>query len=94
MLLWPPVLGQKSISWNTVLDLVQRPELLWEVWKPLKSLDQYDLNSLWECYIVGEPVFNAAGVQIEIKPPLRLVEQYFQSRWRKRNVVCHPATLL
>lgn len=87
MLLWPPVLGQKSITWNTVFDLVQRPELLWEVWKPSKSLDRYDLKGLWECYTVGEPVLNADSVQTAIKPPLRLVEQYFQASWRKGAAV-------
>lgn len=63
--------------------------MLWDVWKPSKTLDQYDLEGLWECYIVGEPVLDDAGSQIAIKPPLRLVEQYFQSRWRKGGSVSH-----
>lgn len=73
-ILWPPILGQKSVTWNTVFDLVQRPEMLWDTWKPSKTLDQYNLESLWECYIVGEPVHDDAGSQVSIKPPLRLVE--------------------
>ncbi|KAF8228870.1 hypothetical protein L208DRAFT_1379170 [Tricholoma matsutake] len=33
------------------------------------------------CYSLGEPIFNDVQVQTGIKPPLQLVEQYFQSKW-------------
>ena len=92
-LLWPPVLGQKSVRWDQVFALVKRPELLWDCWKPSKSLDQYSLEELWTCYNLGEPVFDAARVQTGIKPPLQLVEQYFQSKWRGRSSgVCQSVT--
>lgn len=84
-LLWPPVLGQKSVHWDQVFAPVKQPELLWDCWKPLKSLDQFNLEELWACYSLGEPVFNADGVQTGIKPPLQLVEKYFQSKWRGRS---------
>lgn len=81
-LLWSPILGQKSIHWDQVFALVQQPGLLWDCWKPSKSLDQFDLEELWTCCNLGELVFNADGVQTGIKPPLQLVEQYFQSKWQ------------
>jgi hypothetical protein len=84
-LLWPPILGQRSIRWDQVFALVQQPELLWDCWKPSKSLDQYSLEELWTCYSLGEPVFDIARVQTGIKPPLQLVEQYFQSKWCGRS---------
>jgi hypothetical protein len=84
-LLWPPVLGQKSVRWDQVFSLIQQPDQLWESWKPSKTLDKYDLKSLWECYVLGEPVFDPMGMQTGIKPPLQLVEQHFQSSWRGRS---------
>ena len=64
--------------------------MLWECWKPSKSLDKYNLDELWACYNEGENVFNSVGIQTGIKPPLRQVEQHFQSKWRKEGVVSHP----
>jgi hypothetical protein len=40
------------------------------------------VQEVWECYNDGEPVFNANGNQTGIKPPLRLVEQYWKAEWR------------
>lgn len=85
--IWPPLLGQQSISWNQVFPLIKRPELLWTSWGPSKSLDKYSLEEQWACYNTGEPVFNNEGIQTGIKPPLRLVEQYFLSDWRKGKTV-------
>ncbi|KAF8870466.1 hypothetical protein BD779DRAFT_1681089 [Infundibulicybe gibba] len=82
-LLWPPLLGQKSISWDDVFKLVRQPEVLWDCWKPSKSLDQYTLDELWTCYTLGERVFNDNEIQTGTKPPLQLVEQYFQAAWRR-----------
>ncbi|KAF8228166.1 hypothetical protein L208DRAFT_1379444 [Tricholoma matsutake] len=84
-LLWPPVLGQKSVRWDQVFALVKQLELLWDCWQPSKSLDQFDLQELWTCYSLGEPIFNDVQVQTGIKPPLQLVEQYFQSKWCGRS---------
>ncbi|KAF8816577.1 hypothetical protein BYT27DRAFT_7229903 [Phlegmacium glaucopus] len=84
-LFWPPILGQRSVTWDQVFALIERPEMLWECWRPSKSLDKYSLDELWECYNAGEKVFNSEGVQTGVKPPLRQVEQYFQSKWRKEG---------
>lgn len=75
------------MTWNTVLGLIERPEMLWDVWKPSKTLNQYDLEGLWECYVSGEPIIDGTGVVTAVKPPLRLVEQYFQSKWRNGKTV-------
>ncbi|KAJ3819567.1 hypothetical protein F5880DRAFT_1676602 [Lentinula raphanica] len=81
--LLPPYVGQKSISWDDVFKQVQQPERLWDLYKPTKTLDQWDsLNELWHCWSVGEPEIDSNGVQTGVRPPLRLVEQYFQYKWR------------
>ena len=80
-LLWPRVLGQKSVRWDQVFALVKQLELLWDCWKPLKSLDHFNLEELWVCYSLRELVFNGDGVQTGIEPPFQqLVEKYFQSK--------------
>lgn len=86
-LVWPLIFGQQSVTWDQVFVLVKRPEMLWECWKPSKSLDKYSLDELWACYNVGEKIFNSEGVQMGIKPPLRQVEQFFQSKWHKQGAV-------
>ncbi|GLB44253.1 hypothetical protein LshimejAT787_1601830 [Lyophyllum shimeji] len=61
-LIWPPVLGQKGVRWSDIFPLVKQPHLLWECWKPSKSLDQFSsVNEIWDCYVLGEPVLNDAG---------------------------------
>ncbi len=86
-LIWPPVLGQHSISWDDVYPLIKRPEMLSDCWGPRSSLESYTLDEQWASYNTGEKVFNADGVQIGVKPPLRQVEQYFKSSWRKTDKV-------
>lgn len=82
-LFFPPILGQMSASWSDVFALIKQPKLLWSSWHPSKTVDQFSLEEIWACYNFGEQVFDDDGVQIGIKPPLRLVEQYFLSKWRK-----------
>ncbi|KAJ3730396.1 hypothetical protein C8R42DRAFT_650031, partial [Lentinula raphanica] len=81
--LLPPYVGQKSITWDDVFKQVQQPEQLWDLYKPTKTLDQWEsLSELWHCWSVGEPETDSTGVQTGVRPPLRLVEQYFQYKWR------------
>ncbi|KAH9939892.1 hypothetical protein B0H21DRAFT_812429 [Amylocystis lapponica] len=80
-LVWPPVLGQGSVTWPEVFHLIKQPEYLWDVWKP-RSLEQMDLETIWTCYNIGEAVVDANGDPTGMKPPLRLVEQTFQASWR------------
>ncbi|KDQ24125.1 hypothetical protein PLEOSDRAFT_1079281 [Pleurotus ostreatus PC15] len=81
--IWPPLLGQKSINWHDVFPLIKQPNLCWAVWKPSKTLDRYEsVKDVYDCYALGEAVY-MDGVQTGVKPPLRLVEQYFQYHWRK-----------
>ncbi|KAJ6513969.1 hypothetical protein DFH09DRAFT_1197104 [Mycena vulgaris] len=84
--LFPPLLGQKSARWPQVFELIQRPELCWDVWGPKKTIEQFeDVDDIWLTYAVGEPVHNSAGVQTGVKPPLQLVEKYFHAEWRTSN---------
>lgn len=94
-LLWPPLLGQKAAQWADVFALVRQHETLWDTWGPSKTLDQYTLDEIWASYISGEPSLNKDGVQTGVKPPLRLVEQYFQATWRKgKDVTVSVLTIL
>ncbi|KIM75214.1 hypothetical protein PILCRDRAFT_49321, partial [Piloderma croceum F 1598] len=69
---WPPILGQGSLQWPAVFSVIHQPALLWDCWKPSKTLDQMTVRGVWECYNDGEPVFDVNGNQTGIKPPLRL----------------------
>ncbi|KAJ6483022.1 hypothetical protein DFH09DRAFT_1253099 [Mycena vulgaris] len=81
--IFPPQLGQKSVQWPEVFECIKRPQLCWDVWGPKKTLEQFEsIQDIWSAYAVGEPVFNSAGVQTGVKPPLQLVEKYFHSAWR------------
>ncbi|KAJ7692274.1 hypothetical protein B0H17DRAFT_1200610 [Mycena rosella] len=83
---FPPLLGQKAARWPEVFACIKRPELCWDVWGPKKTLDQFDsIDDVWSTYAVGEAVYNSAGVQTGVKPPLNLVEKYFHSDWRTTN---------
>ena len=79
---WPPILGQGSLQWPAVFSVIHQPGLLWECWKPLKTLDQMSVTEVWQRYNDGEPVFDMHGNQTGIKPPLRLVEQHWKAEWR------------
>jgi hypothetical protein len=79
---FPPVLGQKSVEWPDVFKLVKQPKELWRSWGPSKQLDNYTLDELWQIWTVGEVKLDQNGNQTGKKPPLRLVEQHFGSRWR------------
>lgn len=87
LLLWPPILGQRSVQWADVFKLVKRPEMLWKVYQPRLTLDQYTIEGLWTCYNAGEAAVNSAGHETGLKPPLRLVEQHFSFQWRRGTQV-------
>jgi len=53
-----------------------------------KALDEMSVQDIWNCYNLGEAVYEDDGCQTGLKPPLRLVEQHFQSKWRKSALVC------
>ncbi|KAJ7675076.1 hypothetical protein B0H17DRAFT_1207941 [Mycena rosella] len=82
--IFPPLLGQKSVSWMQVFALVQQPKMLWSTWGPGKSLEHFaDIEEVWIAYIDGAPELNASGADTgRRKPPLKLVDQYFQAYWR------------
>ncbi|KAH9832021.1 uncharacterized protein C8Q71DRAFT_840905 [Rhodofomes roseus] len=81
-LLWPPCMGQQSVTWAKVFSLIRQPKYLWQAWKPSESLNNMTIAQIWACYNSGEATRDADGNQTGAKPPLRLVEQHFQGKWR------------
>ncbi|RDB30159.1 hypothetical protein Hypma_012342 [Hypsizygus marmoreus] len=92
MLPIPPFLGQGSAYWAAIFSKIKQLELLWDAWKPSKTLDQMTISGMWDCYNTGEAVLNSEGMPTGMKPPLRLVEQYFKSDWWKGSAVSSPLT--
>ncbi|KAJ7504735.1 hypothetical protein B0H11DRAFT_1709516, partial [Mycena galericulata] len=81
---FPPLLGQKFVRWTDMFKLIKQPKLLWTNWGPKKSLEQYSsIEELWTAYVDGAPEVDDSGNTTgRLKPPLKLVEQYFQASWR------------
>lgn len=86
--MWPPILGQQSVEWAQVFSLIVRYDSLWETWKCRKTLDKMTVNELWACWNVGEDVYNDQGEVTGRKPPMRLIEQHFGSKWHSGPTVC------
>ncbi|KAJ7693365.1 hypothetical protein B0H17DRAFT_933068, partial [Mycena rosella] len=82
--IFPPLLGQKTVSWTQVFSLVKQPKMLWNSWGPQKTLKQFaNVKEVWTTYIDGAPERDSSGNDTgRLKPPLKLVEQYFQAGWR------------
>ncbi|KAJ7629821.1 hypothetical protein B0H17DRAFT_1164275 [Mycena rosella] len=65
-----------------VFPAIQQPDMCWEVWGPKKTLDQFEsIQAIWNIYSIGERVSRDDG-PIQMKPPLKLVELFFQHHWR------------
>ncbi|KAJ7772443.1 hypothetical protein B0H16DRAFT_1714643 [Mycena metata] len=70
---------EESVMWGDVFPHIADPKLLFDVWKPSKTLDTMTLKEVWNCWTVGELVF---GANPGHKPPIRLIEQHFKAKWR------------
>jgi hypothetical protein len=81
---WSINLGRQSVLWTDVFPHIRNPKLLWDVWKPAKTLDNMTPKELWNWWSVGEVVFEENSGQ---KPPIRLVEQHFKAKWRSSATV-------
>ncbi|KAJ7488582.1 hypothetical protein B0H11DRAFT_2406669 [Mycena galericulata] len=95
---FPPLLGQKFVRWTDMFKLIKQPKLLWTNWGPKKSLEQYSsIEELWTAYVDGAPEVDDSGNTTgRLKPPLKLVEQYFQASWRApddKKVLFHSSFL-
>ncbi|KAJ7771090.1 hypothetical protein DFH07DRAFT_953710 [Mycena maculata] len=79
-----PVLGMRSARWiEDVFPAIKQPQMCWDVWGPTKTMDDFDdLQEIWNLYAVGERVSSEDGSKTRTKPPLKIVEQHFQHRWR------------
>lgn len=101
-LIFPPLLGQRGVNWTDVFSLIKRPGLLWEVWKPMGTLDSIaTVSEMWDFWkLLGQPVRNEQGVITGMTPPLSMVEAQFGASWRKSPsvslsqlyVCCHFST--
>ncbi|KAJ7493956.1 hypothetical protein FB451DRAFT_1491519 [Mycena latifolia] len=92
--IFPPLLGQKSARWPDVFALIQQPKMCWAVWGPTRSVNKFlDVDELWATYVDGDAVYNDSGIQTGKKPPLQLVEKYFQARWRSPEDPKERATI-
>ncbi|KAF4621816.1 hypothetical protein D9613_012164 [Agrocybe pediades] len=70
-MIFPPLFGQHSITWEQVFKLVKRPE--------------YTLEEQWRAYNSGEYVVDEMGNQTGVKPPLREVEKRWKAQWRREK---------
>jgi hypothetical protein len=85
--LWPPILGQRSVQWSQVFALIVQCDEVWDTWKCSKTLDKMTLGELWACWNVGEDACGSNGEVTGRKPPLRLIEQHFGSKWHTAPTV-------
>ncbi|KAF9485138.1 hypothetical protein BDN70DRAFT_890308 [Pholiota conissans] len=79
---FPSILTKPSVTLDEVLNVIERPEMLWDCWGP-QSLDYYDLSDLWAAYTCGGNAFDYDGNHLGAKPPLEALEKKFKSKWRK-----------
>ncbi|PBK88649.1 hypothetical protein ARMGADRAFT_1084606 [Armillaria gallica] len=77
----PPILRQHNATWTEIFSHVQQPQILWDLYKPSKTLDQFDLQSLWTSYDIGEEETDKNG-QAMLKPPIHVVGECFSHWWR------------
>ncbi|KAJ7934437.1 hypothetical protein B0H13DRAFT_1591571 [Mycena leptocephala] len=84
-----PVLGMQSARWiEDVFPAIQQPEMCWSVWGPNKTLDQFNnVQEIWDIFANGERIaVNVDGTETHMKPPLKLVEQFFKHKWRTSDL--------
>lgn len=82
--MWPEILGQRSVRWPDVFDLIRQPALLWAVYKPGVAIKDLDVKSVWEIWSYGERIRDSHGSVIAQKPPLRELERRFGYKWRSQ----------
>ncbi|KAJ7679310.1 hypothetical protein DFH06DRAFT_974792 [Mycena polygramma] len=80
-----PILGMQSARWvEDVFPAIRQPHMCWSVWGPAKTMDQFEhVREIWDIYAHGErTAVNSDGTETHMKPPLKLVEQFFKHKWR------------
>jgi hypothetical protein len=92
-LAWPVVLGCKTVTWDDIFSLVKRPQFLWSVYQPSKTLENFNVHDLWQAWTAGEPCLDEVGYQVGLKPPLRELEERFAHRWRPGKKVSKSASI-
>jgi hypothetical protein len=79
----------QSARWiEDVFPAIQQPEMCWSVWGPNKTLDQFNnVQEIWDIFANGERIaVNVDGTETHMKPPLKLVEQFFKHKWRTSDL--------
>ncbi|KAJ7768794.1 hypothetical protein B0H16DRAFT_1882008 [Mycena metata] len=79
-----PVFGMRSARWvEDIFPAILRPALCWDVWCPSKTMEQFEsIEEIWEVYSIGERICDDDDTRTKMKPPLKLVAQFFQHEWR------------
>ncbi|KAJ6464778.1 hypothetical protein C8R47DRAFT_1201745 [Mycena vitilis] len=75
----------QSARWmEDVFPAIRQPHMCWPVWGPAKTMDQFErVQDIWDIYAHGErTAVNSDGTETHMKPPLKLVEQFFKHKWR------------
>ncbi|KAJ7046156.1 hypothetical protein C8F04DRAFT_938937 [Mycena alexandri] len=82
-----PVFGMRSARWlEDVFPAIVQPALCWDVWRPSKTTEQFEsIEEMWEIYFLGERISDEDGTRTQMKPPLKLVAQFFQHQWRSSD---------
>ncbi len=83
----PPILGQHNATWTEIFSHVSSLRCYGIYTSHPKTLDQFDLHSLWTSYDIGEEVTDKNG-QAMLKPPIRVVKECFSHWWRNISKVC------
>ncbi|KAF7378502.1 hypothetical protein MSAN_00277700 [Mycena sanguinolenta] len=84
-----PIMGMQSARWvEDVFPAIKQPDMCWDVWGPGSGLEQFaDIGAMWELYAVGARVLgNGDSGETHMKPPLKLVENFFQHEWRTSHI--------
>ncbi|KAJ7027044.1 hypothetical protein C8F04DRAFT_1399692 [Mycena alexandri] len=79
-----PVFGMRSARWvEDIFPAILRPALCWDVWCPSNTMEQFEsIKEIWEVYSIGERICDDDGTRTKMKPPLKLVAQFFRHEWR------------
>ncbi|KAJ6493137.1 hypothetical protein C8R45DRAFT_1136097 [Mycena sanguinolenta] len=106
-----PIMGMQSARWvEDVFPAIKRPEMCWDVWGPGSGLEQFsDIEAMWKIYAVGARISvdgdsgETDGGETHMKPPLKLVENFFRHEWRTSAItqvgtptlpICFPLILV
>ncbi len=78
---------RQQLDWPTVFSLIQQPKHLWKSWGIRKTVGCYTVEEMWDVWTVGENIYGENPNEVFGRnPPLGLVQQHFQTRWRDDSI--------